>query len=757
MDKSICKLQEPVLLRKLNIEVAGKNSKALIGDINGDGRMELVMVQANGGIDDRYEPHQVQCITTFDLNGNMIWQLGTPRIVSGTFGSFGSDFPAQIVDIDGDGKNEVLCVMNKKFYVLEGSSGKVKKEFELPDYEAHDCIIVANLAGGAYPQDIILKNRYSKMWAMDKDFNLLWEHEGNIGHYPWIHDINGDGKDEIMAGFDMLDSKGNVLWSCKDLDDHADCITIGDLLYDPASGVEIAIGGGVNSTVMYDWKGEELWRYNGSKETQHIAAGKFRDDIDGIQIAGLDRIERGDTSGKVNAKIGRDGIFILDNRGNELIKENRKTNGWLTFIESFHNWGGLKKDHILAYRRGGGIFPTLYNGFLEPVVEFPVDGYVVHGDLINNGTECVIIYADGEASIFAHKNIDLDSFEPKQIKQNKRLSHSTLYPGSDYNNIAQKNNKVKKVEGNLKELRYNMPIENGRYNVNVIFGGESSISKVTRVEVGDRRLMLRNVTTPSGEFHKRSFSVNVLDNELRIVVSGENPIVNGIELQKADGITIFLAGDSTVCDQYEEPYRGWGQVLPCFFDDNVAVSNHAFCGRSVVSFMKEKRLDNILDVIKPNDYLFIQFGHNDQKPGAFYADAFGKYKELLKIYVDKAREKGAKPVLVNSLVRRRFDENEKIINTLEDYPEAMRVLAKEEGIPLLELNKLSERLLNELGREKSKDIFLHIKPNTLESYSEGIVDDTHLSEYGALKMAEIIIEEIKDKNLELVKYLRENK
>lgn len=757
MSKLINDIYKPVLIRKLNIEAAGKNAKALIGDVNGDGRMELVMIQANGGIDDRYEPHQVQCITTFDLNGNMLWQIGTPNTVPGTFGLFGSDFPAQIIDIDGDGKNEILCVMNKRFYILDGSSGKVKKEYELPDNEAHDCIIVANLTGGEYPQDIILKNRYSKMWAMDKDFNLLWQYEGNIGHYPWIHDINGDGKDEIMAGFDMLDSNGKVLWSCKDLDDHADCITIGDLLYDPARGVEIVIGGGTNSTVMYDWNGNEMWRYRGAKEAQHIAAGKFRDDIDGIQIAGLDRIERGDGSGKVNAETGRDGIFILDNKGNELVKEERKTKGWLTIIESFHNWGGLKKDHILAYRRGGGVFPTLYNGFLEPVVEFPIDGYVVHGDLINDGTECAIIYADGEASIFAHKNIDLDYFKDKPIKQSKRLSHSTLYPGADFDNIAQKNPKMFKVNGDFKELRYNMPVENGRYHVNMIFGGENHISKVEKVDIGDRRLMLRSITTLEGELEKRSFSINVLDNELKIVVAGENPIVNAIEIVKAEPVTIFLAGDSTVCDQYEKPYTGWGQVLPCFFEKGVAISNHAFSGRTAVSFIREKRLENILNAIKPGDYLFMQFGHNDQKLGAFHADAFGKYKEVLKLYIDKAKEKGAIPVLVNSLVRRRFDENAKIVNTLEDYPQAMRELAKEEDVPLLELNKLSEKLLNEFGIEKSKDIFLHIKPNALKEYPNGITDDTHLSEYGALKMAEIIVEEIKEKNLELAKYLRKNK
>jgi lysophospholipase L1-like esterase len=746
-------IPKSVLLRKLNTEAAGKNAKALIGDVNGDGRMELVMVQVNRVNDDRYEPHQVQCITTYDLNGNVLWQVGIPNEALETSDSFGSDYPAQIADIDGDGKNEVLCIMNKKFYILDGNNGSVKKKYKLPDNKAHDCIIVANLTGGTYPQDIILKNRYSKMWAMDKDFNLLWEYEGNIGHYPWVYDINGDGRDEIMAGFDMLDSNGNILWSCNDLGDHADCITIGDFNYNPARGVEIAIGGGSNFTVLYDWKGSEVWRYKGAGKTQHIAVGNFRDDMIGVQIAGLDHIEWRDIERNVNDKIEGNEIFLLDRKGNEILKENREISVGLTIIETFYNWDGLKRDHILTYG-GGGVFPTLYNGFLEPIVEFPVDGYVVHGDLIGDGTECAIIYANGVANIFAHKDINLDLFKNKTIKQSKRLAHSTLYRGADIDNIAQKNPKVKSVEGNFKELRYNMDIENGIYNVCIIFGGKNDISDVERVEIGDRRLVLKSIKTLEGNLEKRVFSVNVLDNELHISVKGSNPIVNGIEVLKAEATTIFLAGDSTVANLYDEPYTGWGQVLPCFFNEGVAISNHAFLGRSVVSFMKEKRLDDILAAIKPNDYLFMQFGHNDPKPGAFYADAFGRYKELLKLYIHKARDKGAKPVLVNSLVKRVFDENERVINAMGDYPEAMRELAKEENIPLLELNRLSEDLLNELGKEKSKDVFLHVKPHVYEEYPNGIKDDTHLSEYGALKMAEIIVEEIKAKNLNLAKYLR---
>ena len=134
-----------------------------------------------------------------------------------------------------------------------------------------------------------MKDRYKTLWALDHDFNLLWKHEGNPGHFPWVYDIDGDGKDEVMAGYDMLDHDGTLLWSCHNLDDHADCIWFGDV--DGDGEVEIVIGGSV--TVMMDRYGNEKWRYEDSIESQHIALGHFCTGMEGLQIAGLDRIVRG--------------------------------------------------------------------------------------------------------------------------------------------------------------------------------------------------------------------------------------------------------------------------------------------------------------------------------------------------------------------------------------------------------------------------------------------------------------------------------
>jgi hypothetical protein len=412
----------PVLIGQVDIRSAGPRCKILLGDLNGDGRMEILLVQPGDRQDVRYIPHQVQCLTAFDLQGQQLWQLGTP---SENAGGPGADYPAQICDWNGDGHLEVLCVMNDRLVVVEGSTGAVLHQHELPDPEAHDCIIVANLSGGEQPRDLILKDRYRRMWALDSELRLLWSHQGNVGHFPWVYDWNGDGRDEVMAGYDMLDHQGNVLWSCQGLDDHADCIWTGDVNGDGQP--ELVVGGSV--TVMYNASGTELWRYEGSIESQHVALGKFREDLPGLQIAGLDRMVREDTG---KQQKGKDAIFLLDANGQELWKEERTTSGWLTIIDTLRHWDDGALDYILAYRRGGGVFPTLYDGHMNAVVSFPVDGYVAHADLLGTGLEQVLIYDQETVSIYSSRPLNLtQAAGAKPLKQSKRLYSSTLYPGGE--------------------------------------------------------------------------------------------------------------------------------------------------------------------------------------------------------------------------------------------------------------------------------------------------------------------------------------
>jgi lysophospholipase L1-like esterase len=163
----------------------------------------------------------------------------------------------------------------------------------------------------------------------------------------------------------------------------------------------------------------------------------------------------------------------------------------------------------------------------------------------------------------------------------------------------------------------------------------------------------------------------------------------------------------------------------------------------------------LLETIQPGDYLFIQFTHNDQKPGPNHVDAFTDYKSYLKLYINEARLRGAIPVLVTSMLRRNFGDDGMIVNTLEDYPDAMRQTAREENVPLIDLNVMSKAFYEALGPEKSTRAFVHYPAGTFPGQAAELKDDTHFNAYGAYELAKCIVEGIKTEKLGIGKYLVE--
>ncbi len=230
-------------------------------------------------------------------------------------------------------------------------------------------------------------------------------------------------------------------------------------------------------------------------------------------------------------------------------------------------------------------------------------------------------------------------------------------------------------------------------------------------------------------------------------------------LQAADGkIVVYIAGDSTACD-YEAiraPRTGWGQVLGQFFTGQVIVSNQAISGRSSLSFIREGALDKILSQIKPHDYLLIQFGHNDSKKGdpARYTEPNTTFKSHLTEYIQGARNKGAIPVLLTPINRFGFDGNGKVVNSHGDYPKAMIELAKAEQVPLIDMTEKTKVLMENLGLEKSNLLFLNLKPGESPNYPSGSKDNTHLRYEGAMEVARLVVEGIKENNLPLAKYIK---
>ncbi|MCZ8511083.1 rhamnogalacturonan acetylesterase [Paenibacillus filicis] len=203
---------------------------------------------------------------------------------------------------------------------------------------------------------------------------------------------------------------------------------------------------------------------------------------------------------------------------------------------------------------------------------------------------------------------------------------------------------------------------------------------------------------------------------------------------------LFIAGDSTAASYPPEqaPMAGWGQLLCTLFDARqVLVCNEAKCGRSSRSFIAEGYFDRIRERIGAGDYLFIQFGHNDQKPGGGFTDPSGSYPETLARYAAMARDQGAVPVLLTPVERRHFDAEGRLLETHGDYPEAVRRLARELDVPLIDLCLSSRALYESLGPEASKGLFVWLEPGEHPNYPDGVHDNTHFNERGAREIARL--------------------
>src|SRR5216684_4314300 len=305
-----------------------------------------------------------------------------------------------------------------------------------------------------------------------------------------------------------------------------------------------------------------------------------------------------------------------------------------------------------------------------------------------------------------------------------------------------------------KPFFFSVPIPEGNYRITVVFGGPQA--SVTTVRAEGRRLMLEKIATQPGASVTLSFDTNVRypeiqgqpsgnpttqvklkprelgilnwDHKLTLEFNGDHPSVRSIDIEpigiKTDEPVIYLAGDSTVVDQYYEPWAAWGQMFPRFF-------------------VPGYRLAKIMTTMKPGDYLFIQFAHNDMKPGAVLLN---EYKNLLTDYIAQTRAKGATPVLVTSMNRRTFDDAGKITNSLGPYPDAMREVAARQKVTLIDLNAMSKTLFDAMGSEGTLKAFMHYPADSFPGQTVAINDDTHFNSYGAYELARCIVHGIREAN-----------
>jgi len=301
---------------------------------------------------------------------------------------------------------------------------------------------------------------------------------------------------------------------------------------------------------------------------------------------------------------------------------------------------------------------------------------------------------------------------------------------------------------------FSVKLPEGNYKVRVLLGAAAGESTTT-VKAELRRLMIEKIRVAPGQTVEREFIVNVRtpaiagggevrlksreresewwdwDEKLTLEFNGTRPALAGLSIEPADVPTVFLLGDSTVCDQPREPWNSWGQMLPRFFKPAVAVANHAESGETIKSSLGAHRFDKVFSLLKPGDYLFLQFGHNDMKDRA--TNALAVYKANLQKIVARTREKGATPVLVTSMERKNGVE----INTLAGYPDAVREVAREEKAALIDLHAMSRKLYRALGDDLGK----------------AFQDGTHHNNFGSYELAKCLAQGIRQARLPLAALL----
>lgn len=215
--------------------------------------------------------------------------------------------------------------------------------------------------------------------------------------------------------------------------------------------------------------------------------------------------------------------------------------------------------------------------------------------------------------------------------------------------------------------------------------------------------------------------------------------------------TLWLIGDSTmsVKDVKAYPETGWGMPFVYFWDSTIIVDNRAKNGRSTRSFMEEGLWKPVMEQMQEGDYVFIQFGHNDEVPTKKTYTKEDEFKSLLKKYIADTRSKRANPILLTPVARRKFDSTGHIQETHAVYAQIIRDVAKEENVPMIDLAEKAKTLYQQMGRDVSKYLFNYLLPGEHPNYPDGKEDDTHFSELGARRIAEIVLAEIKNLKLEL--------
>lgn len=324
-------------------------------------------------------------------------------------------------------------------------------------------------------------------------------------------------------------------------------------------------------------------------------------------------------------------------------------------------------------------------------------------------------------------------------------------------------------------FNFSVAVPDGNYRVTVTLGNKKKAGQ-TVMRAESRRHYVDEVKTKKGKFETVQFIVNKhspvisgdtrvklksrevdyknWDDSLNLSFCGAAPAVQRIQIEPVTDITtVYLCGNSTVVDQEDEPWASWGQMITRWFGPQVAIANFAESGLSCTTFLAQLRLDKILSQLKKDDYVIVEFGHNDEKEKKAGDGAWYSYSRNLKIFVDRVRAAGGHIIFCTPTARRFFKDGH-IENTHGDYPAAMKAVAEREQVPVIDLTQMSTVFYETLGEEGSKRALVHYPANTFANQKKPLADNTHFNPYGAWEIAKMVVMGLKQIQSPLANRLR---
>jgi hypothetical protein len=357
---------KPVVWKKIGTEGFGVGRNVRFGDLNGDGQVDVLIGQVvhHGPKDSNSE---LSCLTAITFDGEILWQIGRPDPWKSTLTN---DVAFQIHDLDGDGRNEVVYCMNQELIVADGATGKTKYKAPTPEtppdtpapYDRFsrilgDCLHFCDLRGTGRASDIIIKDRYRHIWALNDRLETMWQAACNTGHYPYAYDVDGDGRDELAVGYSLFDHDGKLLWTLDDsLKDHADGVAI--VRFSEQHGEPRVVCAASDEGIFYaDLRGKVL-KHHYVGHVQNPAIADFRPDLPGLEVV------------TINFWGNQGIIHLYDADGNVYHDFEPFQHGSMCLPA---NWTGRAGQYFMlsANVEDGGLF----DGWGRRVVSLPADGH----------------------------------------------------------------------------------------------------------------------------------------------------------------------------------------------------------------------------------------------------------------------------------------------------------------------------------------------------------------------------------------------